>query len=131
MIEFIKRNQQLSLSLLFSILFFLRKGIQYSAIGSFVPLLLIVGLFILLVVSLKLGKNAFVWTVRIWAIILFFWSIVRIFISIVHLAVKPFEGSFHLAQQFSAYGLVFSVLMLVLAIGLFRSLKKKRIKAWS
>lgn len=130
MIEFIRVNKNLSLSLLLSILFFLRKGIQYWTIGSFIPLLIIIGLIVLLAISIQIGKNSFILIVRIWAFTLIVWSIIRILISIIHITIKPFDGSFHLAQQFGGYTLIFSILMLVLGILIFRSSNKKRIKDW-
>lgn len=130
MTEFIKANKKLSLSLVLSILFFLRKGIHYSTIGNFMPLFIIIGLIVFLVISILLGKKIFILSARIWAIILIIWSLIRLLISIIHITVKPFEGSLHLAQQFSAYTLILSVLMLVLGIIMFRSLSKKRIKGW-
>lgn len=126
--EFIRANKNLSLFLLLSVLFFLRKGIQYSAIGSFIPLLIIIGLILLLAISIQKGKNSFILIVRIWAITLIIWSVIRILISMIHITIKPFDGSFHLAHQFSGYTLIFSILMLALGILMFRSLNKKRIK---
>lgn len=130
MIEFIKAKKNLSFSLLLSILFFLRKGIQYSLIGSYAPLLVVVGLIALLAISLQVRKTYFVLVVRVWAIALIIWSLIRIIISIIHLTVRPFDGSFHMSQQLGAYGLILSVLMLAIGVVMFRSSNKKRLKNW-
>jgi len=128
MINFIKANSTLSLTLLVSILFFLRKGIQYSAIGSHVPLFIIVGVISLLAISLRAGKSYFIILLKTWSVALIIWSLVRIVISTVHLTLQPFDGSNHLTQQFSIYALIISILMLVLSIAMFRSSNKKKLK---
>ena len=130
MIEFFRLNKNLSLSLLLSILFFLRKGIQYSIIGSYIPLLIIISLIILLGITIQTKRKPFIFIVRIWAIILVIWALIRLLISIIHITIQPFDGSFHLAQQFNIYSLSLSIVMLVLGIVMFRSLNKKRIKDW-
>ncbi|MFK8164825.1 MAG: hypothetical protein AB8H12_20435 [Lewinella sp.] len=61
---------------------------------------------------------------------LFIWSLVRIVISSVHLTLKPFDGSYHLAQQFNVSALILSILMLALSITMFRGTNKKRLKDW-
>lgn len=127
MIEFFRANKNLSFTLLVSTLFFLRKGIQYLAIGSYIPLLIIISLIVLLAISVQKRKSFFCFIVKIWATILIIWSVIRLLISIIHITIKPFDGSFHLAQQFNGYNLIVSVLMLVVGIYMFRSLNKKRI----
>lgn len=130
MIEFFKTNNKLSICLLLSILFFLRKGVQYLVIGSFVPLLIIIGLIIAFALSLQKG-TFFIVLVKIWSFILIIWALVRILISTIHFTLQPFDGSFHMTQQFNTYNLVLSILMLVLGILMFRSINKKRLKITS
>ena len=128
MINFLRANKNLSLAFFPSILFFLNKGIQYFLIGSYTPLLIIISIIVLLAISMKTGKKVFFVIIRIWAITLVVWSAVRILISVIHITIKPFEGSFHLANQFSSHSLVLSIVMLALGILMFRSSNKKRIK---
>ncbi len=130
MIEFIRVNKNLSLTLLLSILFFLRKGIQYSLIGNVIPLLIIIGFIILLTTSVQKSRTAFILIARIWAIILIILSTIRLLISIIHLTIKPFDNSFHMTHQFSGYSIILSILMLILGILMLRGLSKKRIKDW-
>jgi len=127
MIEFFKINKKLSFTLLLSILFFLRKGIQYASIGNYIPLLIIATLMALLVISIQKRKASFI-IVKIWAIILIIWTLIRLLISMVHNIVIPFDGSFHMTQQFSGYSFIVSTLMLIIGISMFRSVNKKRIK---
>jgi len=131
MIEKIRANKVLSFSLLVSVLFFLRKGGQYAAIGNYAPLLFVVGLVSLLIISGRLGKAYFVVAVRVWAIILVLCSVARIVISVMHLFVQPFDGSYHLTTQFNGYNLVLSVLMLVVGVLAFRGVNGKRFKTGS
>ena len=130
MIKFIRVNKNLSLTLLLSIVFFLRKGIQYSVIGSIIPLVIIIGFIILLMISVQKKKATFILIARIWAIILVIWSAIRFLISIIHLTIKPFDNSFHMTHQFSRYSIILSILMLTLGVLILRGLNKKRIKNW-
>jgi len=127
MIDFLKANSKLSLYLSVTLLFFIRKGIQYFMIGSYFPLLIIVSLIILLAVSLKVKVIVFVFFVRIWSIILIVWALIRILISIVNNTIKPFDGSWHLAQQFNIYSLLLSIVILWISVMMYRSLNKKRL----
>lgn len=128
MIKFFKAQKYLSLYLSLSILFFLRKGIQYAAIGSYIPLLIIVGFILVFTLSPQKERVYFIRITKIWAILIIIWSTIRLFISIVHLTIKPFDGSFHLSQQFNSYNLMLSIVMLIFGIFIFKSLNKKKLK---
>ena len=128
MIERIRANKVLSFSLLLSVLFFLRKGWQYAAIGNYAPLLFVVGLVVLLMFSGRLGKAYFRVAVRVWAVVLILWAVVRIVISVMHLFVQPFDGSYHLTTQFNGYNLLLSALVLILGVLSFRAANKKRMR---
>ncbi|MFK8058070.1 MAG: hypothetical protein AB8F78_18225 [Saprospiraceae bacterium] len=125
MIEFIKANKVLTLSLLLSIGFFLRKGIQYGSIGSFVPLFIVMGLIALLACCIRIGLSSFALLVKSWAVALIAWSCSRLVISGVHLSAKPFDGSFHMTQQFGIASLVLTVAMLSIGVLIFSRSSKK------
>lgn len=127
MIDFIKMHKQLSIVLLLSIFFFLRKGVQYATIGSYAPLLIVIGLMLLLSASAVIGSAAFRFTVRMWAILLLIWSMARISISAIHLSVRPFDDSWHMTHQFSFYELIFSFLILILGVIVFRNSNRTRL----
>jgi len=128
MIDFLKLNKTLSLTLLVSILFFLKKGIAYAVIGSFVPLWVITSIIVLLALSIQKRKKFFIIILRTWAIVLIIWAITRTLISIIHLTIKPFDGSYHTTQQLGSNSLFLSIVMMVLGILMFRNSNKKRIK---
>lgn len=131
MIDFIKMNRHLSIALSLTILFFLRKGIQYAIVGGYIPLLIIIGLVILIGASLQLGNATFRIVLRVWAILLVMWSVARIIISAIHLTVRPFDDSWHMTHQSGFYALVLSFIMLVLGVYIFRNSNRKRMKSKS
>ncbi|MEL7124008.1 MAG: hypothetical protein AAFO07_31510, partial [Bacteroidota bacterium] len=91
MIEAIRNNKYLFVPLILSLLFFLRKGIQYAIIGSYIPLL--ISVLVLLPMSLTIWnrKKLFLLLSKVWAIIIILWSIVRLFISVVNFATNTFD----------------------------------------
>jgi len=108
MINLLKHNRLLTVALLLSLLFFIRKGVQYFIIGSNIPLLIIVGLIAVLLIGAQRSIKSTVYIMRIWAVLIILWSLARIFISGVHLTVFPFDEAFHLSNQFGLNGIVLS-----------------------
>ena len=128
MINLLKHNRLLTVALLLSLLFFIRKGVQYFIIGSNIPLLIIVGLIAVLLIGAQRSIKSTVYIMRIWAVLIILWSLARIFISGVHLTVFPFDEAFHLSNQFGLNGIVLSGVMLTIGIIILKSLKMEKIQ---
>ena len=115
-------NKSFNLALILSQLFFLRKGIQYMAIGSIIPMLL--GICLLLPLLLfKRHSNVFLAYSRIWSIIIMFWSSIRILFSIMNAVTDMFD-EYHSQSQFGTIGVLISLFMLFLGLVIFRNSKK-------
>lgn len=129
MIEAIKRNRFLFIPLIISLLFFLRKGIQFAWLGSYVPLGFLALFLIPLVATVGSNERLFLRISKIWALVIMVWGIVRIFISVVNYAFPTFD-EYHLSSQLGLYGMGLSVLMLGVGIMIMRYGKRKRATAW-
>lgn len=105
-----------------SLLFFLRKGIQYAVLGSYVPLGFALLFTLLLGFSLSGSPRIFHISARIWGMLLITWAVIRLFFSVVTIAVKPLK-EYHLTQQFGVAGILLSVGVLIMGIWLLRSLR--------
>ena len=127
MIDYLKHNRQLSIPLVISLLFFLRKGVQYALIGSYIPLLVILVVLGIFAKAILSNPRGLIYMSRIWAAILSLWSIMRILFSVVHLTVKPFNEQ-NLHQQFGFGGLLLSLVVFILAIMIFRNARLKHVR---
>ncbi len=116
------REQTILLLLGLSLLFFLRKGIQYAVLGSYAPLGFVLLFTLLLGFSLNSSPRIFHLSARIWGILLIAWAVIRLFFSVVTLTVKPLN-EYHLSQQFGVAGMGLSIGVLILGIWLLRSLR--------
>lgn len=129
MIKAVRNNKLLFIPLIFSLLFFLRKGIQYAMINSYIPLLIIGWVLFSLSMAIRLNKNIFLHISRVWAITIMVWSIVRILISVVNYATNTFD-EYHLSNQFGIYGISLSIVMFTIGMMIMMNSKAKRIKDW-
>lgn len=112
-----------SILLFVSFLFFLRKGIQYAVIGSYVPLFLVLlilgGMFFTHKTSRQKAMNL---TIKIWSFLLIIWGIMRFLFAIIHLTIQPFN-EYHLNEQFSIAGILLSILFIFIGTLILKSLK--------
>ncbi|MEM1338544.1 MAG: hypothetical protein AAGF96_12365 [Bacteroidota bacterium] len=129
MIKAIRSNSFLFIPLLLSLLFFLRKGIQYAILGSYIPLLVIALFVVLMSITIRANATLFLYLSRIWAGVLIVWSLIRIGIAVVNYATTTFD-EYHLSNQFGTSGILISALMLAIGITMIRNARTKRIKAW-
>ncbi|MEM8507890.1 MAG: hypothetical protein AAF717_08670 [Bacteroidota bacterium] len=129
MINAIRSNSFLFIPLLLSLLFFLRKGIQYAILGSYIPLLVIALFVVLMSITIRANATLFLYLSRIWAGVLIVWSLIRIGIAVVNYATTTFD-EYHLSNQFGMSGILISALMLAIGITMIRNARTRRIKAW-
>jgi len=116
-------NKQIAFVLFgLSLLFFLRKGVQYALLGSYVPLGFALLFTLLLGFSLNGSPRLFHISARLWGMLLITWAVIRLFFSVVSIAVKPLK-EYHLTQQFGVAGMVLSVGVLIMGIWLLRNLR--------
>lgn len=127
MTDLIKKHKLLFIPLFLSILLFLRKGMQYAFIGSYLPMGVIGTVSILLAWGLNKRKKSFLLFTKVWALLLLVWSAIRICFSVIQLSVKPLRN-YHIAQHFGYYGLLFSILILIVGILILRNARSKQIK---
>ncbi|MEM8900210.1 MAG: hypothetical protein AAGC85_18995 [Bacteroidota bacterium] len=125
----IRNNPFLFIPLILSLLFFLRKGVQYAMIGSYVPLVVIILPSVLMALTILQKRKTFLLLSKAWAIILIIWSVGRLFIASVNLAIPTFD-EYHLNNQLGGFGFILSILMLSLGILILRNLKSTRIQSW-
>lgn len=99
--------------------FFLIKGITYTLIGSYVPLLVIA--IILLLIGIGFGKStkAFRRMISLWSILVILWALVRLLLSMVNLFVKPIPES-HVNEQLGITGIILSCTFLFAGFYLWR-----------
>jgi hypothetical protein len=115
--------KQTTLALLgMSLLFFLRKGIQYAVLGSYLPLGFALLFALLLGFSFRGKSRIFYLSARTWGLLLIAWAVIRLFFSVMAFAVKPLN-EYHLSQQFGVAGILLSISVLAVGIWLLRSLR--------
>lgn len=123
MIDQISKNQGFYIPFALSILFFLRKGVQYAIIGSFIPLVFILTMIMLIaLIFISEKKKPIKLISRTWAIIIMIWSIIRILLSIAQLTLKSLN-EYHLSNQFGFWGMALSISMLSVSILMMRKIK--------
>lgn len=120
LIHILKKDLVFSLILMFSLIFFLFKGIRYSLIGSFVPLVLILMIIFLFVAGSFKSQKVIKRIITLWTILIIIWSIVRIALSLINHFVKPIPES-HVAEQLGTLGLIQSFIFLFGAIYLWKN----------
>ncbi len=117
-------KNSLLLPLLLTILFFVRKGIQYAILGRFIPLFLIGFVIGLLFYTYKFSKRkGFKFIVKTWSWLLIIWASVRLLFAAINL-VSQSLSEHHLNQQLGIAGIVLSLTILILSIVMLIRLKK-------
>jgi len=116
-------NKQITWVLLgMSIVFFLRKGIQYASLGSYVPLGFVLVFLLLLGLGLSSKPIIFMITARVWGILLIIWASVRLFFSVMTIFFKSLD-EYHITQQFALPSLLLSIGILLIGAWLLRLLR--------
>jgi len=119
----------LFIPLVLSLLYFIRKAVQYSLIGSYSSMIIVALFLFLLLISLKKNRKTFLLISRIWGILLITWSSVRILISIMNFITNVFD-EYHLNNQFGIIRISLSLIMLSFGILIIRHSHRKRLKDW-
>jgi len=119
----IKNHKTYFIVLLFSVLFFIRKAIQYALLESYIPTLIILVIFGLISLSLLLKKKV-KQTLRFWSILLIIWGTIRILLFLANTFLKEISESHIYRQLFGFTGVIISILFLFIGVFLFRNSKK-------
>ena len=126
MIDTVRNNPHLFLPLIASFLFFIRKGLQYFLIGSYLPLLVVTIFLLPFLISFKRNKKRFLRFAKIWAIAIIVWAIIRTLFSIINYFTHTFD-EFHLSSQFGFTGIIINSIMIVFGIYLIRYSNSNRL----
>lgn len=118
-------NAKVILPLVVLAAFFLRKGIQYAVLGSYLPGLIILCFLAPIIVSYVSQKRNFVLWTKILAYAIISWGALRVMFAVVNRTVKPLK-EYHLHVQFGMGGLIISLLMISVAVYLLIQLKTKK-----
>lgn len=119
----LNKNRLNCLCLSVTLIFFTYKGIAYSIIGSYVPLLLISSVLGLFFYSLNKSPKALINSIGLWSVLIIFWSLIRIVLSIVNQFLKPIpEG--HVDGQLGLIGFTISLAFLFAGVYMWRSKNK-------
>lgn len=121
-IETFKTYPKFYMALGLSLVFFIRKGIQYALIGSYVPILIILSVIIPLVWGEKQSARIYKRVIRFWSVLLMLWAFFRIFMAIVIWFFKSISES-HVTAQFTVFGFILSVLFLIFGCFIFSKSK--------
>ncbi|EAR15040.1 MULTISPECIES: hypothetical protein [Robiginitalea] len=102
-----------------SLLFFLYKGVSYALIGSYIPLLVFLGVLALWYYGLSASGLGARRVARFWAFVLILWASVRLLLAGVNQFMKPVpEG--HVAAQLGLGGTLLSLAVLFCGIYLWK-----------
>lgn len=122
--DIFKKNKTFFIPLLLSLMFFIRKGIQYVIIGKPIPLLIITLFLILLSMNVNNNnKSRFLNISRIWAIVIIVWSLVRILFAIMNFTTNVFD-EYHTQTQFGIFGILLSNSLLLMGLIIFKNSRK-------
>ena len=119
----IKKHKTYCIVLLCSVLFFLKKVVQYALLDSYIPMLIIVLISGLISLSLYLRKRI-TFMLRFWSILLIIWSSVRILFFIANTFTKEIAESHLNIYLFGVPAVIISIIFLVMGIYLFRNARK-------
>ncbi len=111
----IKINSKLLLPITISLMFFLRKGIQYAGIGNYWAICLIGLIIYFMLRGLNNRPKLLKKVVRLWSILILLWAGLRILFTGFHFTTDVFD-EYHLSMQFGLLGLALSIMMLALGI---------------
>ncbi|MEO1033660.1 MAG: hypothetical protein AAFX55_19910 [Bacteroidota bacterium] len=129
MIDIIRSNKVIFLPLILSLLFFIRKGIQYALIGSYIPVIVSIIFVVSLILTFNSRKSTFFLVSKIWGIVVIIWAMARVFISVMNNITAVFD-EYHLSTQFGILGLLVSAIMVLFGIILVKNSKSEKIKDW-
>ncbi len=121
-LHFIKTNKYLYIALTVTLLFFFRKGIQYTLLNSYIPLLVIIALSLFLWVSIYLLKGIRL-AVKIWSVFLILWALIKLLLFVAMSFLDELSNS-HIYHQFGIVELLSSILILCFGIYIFRKSRK-------
>lgn len=124
MIKIISKNKKLYILVILSLIFFIRKGVQYALLGSFGPLLIVAIFLFLFLTSINHNEKKMFLVSKIWAITLIVWSIIRILISILNYITHTFD-EYHLNNQFGIVRICISLIMLLIGVWIFKHSNNK------
>lgn len=127
MIKKLKENKWLLIPLILSLLFFIKKGIQYFFIGSYFSIFLVVIFLSLFLISIKYNRKMFFIVLRLWSILIIIWSGLRILIFIMNHFTNTFD-EYHLTNEFGINSIIISLIMLLFGIMIIRRSNNKRLK---
>ncbi len=120
LIKLFIRHRIFFITLLFSLLFFLRKAIQYVLLKSYVTAFIILLIFSIIGIRLVLKKKVKL-TLRFWSILLIIWASVRILLFLANSFLKEISESHLYHQLFDTKGVIISASFLVAGVFLFRN----------
>ncbi len=127
MIKAIKSNRWLIIALLLSFLFFIKKGVQYALVGSYLPLIFVALFLSLILIGTKYKRKIVLIILKLWSIWLIIWSSLRILISIVNYFTNTFD-EYHLNTQLGINSIGISLIMLLFGLIIIRHSKDHRLK---
>ena len=120
-----KSNLFLPFLLIFSLLFFLIKGINYAIIGSWLPLYVALFFSTLIGLGYFYSMKLFRWAIFFWAIFLTIWSFILMAMEVA-LQFSPKVTESHVRDQFTILFNLLIVLFFTTGISIFRTLRKSR-----
>lgn len=127
MIKIMKEIKWLFIPLILSLLYFIKKGILYAFIGSYVPFFLVAIFLSLILISIKYNRKIFFIVLRLWSILIIIWSSVRILLFIMNYFTNTFD-EYHLTNQFGIKSISISLIMLLFGVMIIRRSNGKRLK---
>ena len=96
-----------------SMSFFLIKGIDYLTLGSYLPIIVFSGYFLLIVYALQIKPGILLFTIRFWAITLLIWGGVRLLLGVLVLFTEEINEN-HLREQFDFWGIFITLLAIII-----------------
>lgn len=119
----LKQKWMFTLFLASTLLFFAFKGISYLILGSYIPMIVILSIFILFFLSTYKSTKTFLRVLGLWSILLIIWASVRFLLGMINLFVKPIPEA-HVDNQLGTMGLLISLFFLISGIYLWKFKKK-------
>ena len=104
-----------------TLLVFLIKGIHYSILRSYIPLIIVLSILTIIVIGFIYYNTLLKIAIRLWAVLLLLWSCLRIILSI-FLFFNPINES-HVVHELQGFGWLNSILFLLAGSYLYRKAK--------
>ncbi len=109
----LKENKSYFFYLFLTFGFFLKKGIEYAALNSYIPFIIIACICILFYFCLQ-SAATFNRFILFWSILLILWASTRILLSLMHHFINPLSES-HVHYQLGIDGILLSITVWVVA----------------